>query len=858
VERSLRFALLLFGVLLALVIAACGGGGSASAPPPPPPPPLVSVSVSPSAVTVQPGATQQVSATVTGDPAAKGVTWTVSCTSIPCGSVSPTFTLSGTATTYTPPVTLPASNLAVTLTATSVADSTKFNSASLTIPQLPGFAGVSEAHVDSVNGMARLIINGKPAPPLLFMDQENFLDRIQYLAPQVQDAVARGIHLFQISLHTWPWDNQGTAPLDFSSIDQVMDNVIKADPQAILLLRIDGAPRQGWKPPVAPTAADYTVSPNFQFAPPGNISLASDIFFNGFLTSVPHLFQHLQNSSYGAHILGYNILGPPGCGEWFPCEVVHGPDYSPVNTQKFQTWLQNKYGTDAALSAAWGMPVTIATAQVPPPQPGRFPIQTLVVVTPPPPIYAFYQLPQEQDWVDYSAFTSDLYSQRILDIAKLFRTQTGGKRLIGFYNGYLLDVSTSFNGHLRFDRILASPDIDFLCAAITQFDRGAGGPGGADITIETVNAHGKLWISEEDLITYLSIENTLFPPIVGPGGATTADLTQTIDVLQRDLAAILIHRAGAWWFDINENGGFNDPAMWTVMSDYGVPLFNQLYANPQPYRPDVALIIDRTSIMFQKNDADMTNGQRFILRNELAKSGVSYGVYTLDDFLDGTEPPSKVYIFANTNYLTDAQISTIQSRLNAEGATAIWQYAPGFLGPNGADVTRVSKLTGIQVIQSDGVGWTDGDGLMAGFTWGYSHVNVLSPRLIVTDASAEVMGHYRSDNQVSSARKKVGNFESVFIGDFGMSRIDVGSVGWGPDALRAILRTTGVHIWSTAGDTISTDGTLLVVHAAAAGPDTISLPAGVTATPLGGGPSSTGTLTINFSRVGQTLWFRLS
>jgi hypothetical protein len=55
-----------------------------------------------------------------------------------------------------------------------------------------------------------------------------------------------------------------------------------------------------------------------------------------------------------------------------------------------------------------------------------------------------------------------------------------------------------------------------------------------------------------------------------------------------------------------------------------------------------------------------------------------------------------VYIFENTNYLTDTQISQIQSRLNAEGATAIWQYAPGFLGPNGADVTRASTLTEIQ------------------------------------------------------------------------------------------------------------------------------------------------------------------
>jgi hypothetical protein len=48
--------------------------------------------------------------------------------------------------------------------------------------------GIREAHVDSVNGTTRLIINGQPVPPLVFMDQEDFLERLQSLAPQVQDA----------------------------------------------------------------------------------------------------------------------------------------------------------------------------------------------------------------------------------------------------------------------------------------------------------------------------------------------------------------------------------------------------------------------------------------------------------------------------------------------------------------------------------------------------------------------------------------------------------------------------------------------------------------------------------------------
>jgi hypothetical protein len=853
--------------ILAAANYGCKGGSSGS------PSPFVNVSVSPSAFTVQAGATQNVIATVTNDDSNRGVTWTASCSSIPCGTVSPPFTLSGTPTTYTPPVTLPAADLSVTLTATSVANPAKSATAAITVPQLSGFVGISEAHVDSVNGMARLIINGKPAPPLWFEYQENFPTHVQFLAPQVQDAAAHGIHIFSIELNShWPWDNQGVAPLDFSAVDQLIDNITRVDPQAGLVLNIGVWPGPGWRPPVAPTSGDYSLYADGSTTDPYHMSLASDIFFNGFLTSLPHLLQHYENSSYAAHILGYIINGG-NTGEWFPVDIWRGPDYSPVNTQAFEKWLQNKYGNDAALSAAWGRSTTIAGAQVPPPQAGRFPIIGTNVfdqwnsfnAKSGTMVEAFYQLPQEQDWVDYSAYVSDLTSQRILDAAKVVRAQTGGKRLVGVHNGYLVELLASFNGHLRFDRLLASPDLDFFGGAITYLERLAGGAGQEGAVVDSVNAHGKLWFNETDLYTYLAANG----PFASSFGSNlpTSNLTETVDVLEREIASLLVHRSGTWWFDIGEEGGFNDPAIWGLMSDYGIPLFNQLYSNPQPYKPDVALVIDRNSILYQKVDMDMMGGQRGELRYALAKSGVAYGIYTLDDFLDGVLPPCKVYIFANTNYLTDAQIAQIQSRLNTEASTAIWQYAPGFLGPNGADVTRASNLTGIQLSQSDGYTTTSGSGLMAGYTWGVisslpsQDNHPLSPRLVVTDPIAEALGTYQTDGLVSTARRKVGNFESIFSGAFTLGDFD-NPAGAGfspsPNVLRALLQIAGVHIWSTTGDVVITDGNLLVIHAAAAGPDTISLPAGVTATPLGGGPSSTGTLNISFSRVGQTLWFRLS
>jgi hypothetical protein len=82
------------------------------------------------------GATTSLTAVVTNDSKNAGVNWTVTCASSPCGSFSPTSTLSGVATTYTAPAAVPTGNT-VTVIATSVTDTTKSVSATITIGAPP-------------------------------------------------------------------------------------------------------------------------------------------------------------------------------------------------------------------------------------------------------------------------------------------------------------------------------------------------------------------------------------------------------------------------------------------------------------------------------------------------------------------------------------------------------------------------------------------------------------------------------------------------------------------------------------------------------------------------------------------------
>jgi hypothetical protein len=107
----------------ATITLTAGSGGSA-----------IVVVVAPSMASVAAGGTATFAATLQNDTANKGVNWTLSgssCTGSACGTVSPASSASGASVTYTAPGAVPTGT--ITLTATSVADTSKSASASIAL-----------------------------------------------------------------------------------------------------------------------------------------------------------------------------------------------------------------------------------------------------------------------------------------------------------------------------------------------------------------------------------------------------------------------------------------------------------------------------------------------------------------------------------------------------------------------------------------------------------------------------------------------------------------------------------------------------------------------------------------------------
>ena len=124
------FAATFLALGLATIITGCGGNSPTIFPS------NISVTVGGGLPSVMATGTAVFTAVVTGDSAGKGVTWSVSCSAAPCGSIAtgPPNGMAGNYNgTYTAPPTPPTSDLIVTVKAVSVADSSKFGTATITV-----------------------------------------------------------------------------------------------------------------------------------------------------------------------------------------------------------------------------------------------------------------------------------------------------------------------------------------------------------------------------------------------------------------------------------------------------------------------------------------------------------------------------------------------------------------------------------------------------------------------------------------------------------------------------------------------------------------------------------------------------
>ena len=99
-----------------------------------------------------------------------------------------------------------------------------------------------------------------------------------------------------------------------------------------------------------------------------------------------------------------------------------------------------------------------------------------------------------------------------------------------------------------------------------------------------------------------------------------------------------------WWMDLGAAGWFDDPRLWAEMTRLNA-LDAPLLAQPRPFRPEVAAVIDPQSMMrVAAGGSVVTLPGVYQVRRPLGRMGTPYGQYLQDDVIAG-KVPAKMYVF---------------------------------------------------------------------------------------------------------------------------------------------------------------------------------------------------------------------
>lgn len=610
---------------------------------------------------------------------------------------------------------------------------------------------------------------------------------------QIKMAAAVGVDFVSFPVGM-PWPAPGE-DADWSATDNACEQVLRANPKALLLPRFGADPPDWWRKAHPEDNMTWEDGSHLLHA-----VVASPRYRREAAARVAALVEHFE-IKYGDHMAGYHPCGQ-NTGEWFYQNtwetLLNG--YAPADTTAWRAWLRQRYKTDAALRNSWHDPnATLSNAAVPTPAQRRA-SPTGILRDP----------ATQKPLIDFAEFQQQAMADLVCELAHAVREASHGRKLVVFFYGYLFEfgpirLGPSTCGHYALRRVLDCPDIDVLCSPISYFDRGIGGSAPAMTAAESVALAGKMWLFEDDTRTYLGSGEF-------PGKYDGAkDIAETQTMLLRNVAQEATRNFATWWMDLGMTGWFNDTRMWDEMKRLA-PVDRLFVDKPIPYRPQVAAVIDERSMLVTSASAwRVTEPGIYQVRRPLARMGAPYGQYMLDDVVRG-RVHSKLYVFLNAWQLSSTQRKALLA--NTRKACRVWCYAPGLYEGDRSSPEAMRELTGFRLVRvSPAKAWaTPTDlGRQLGFRTSFGVEGPVTPLFAVDDATpAETLATY-PDGMAAVALRKTATGWSLFVGAPGLTS----------DLLRIGARKAGVHLFTETDCNVYANGPIVALHAAQDGPVTL-------------------------------------
>ena len=666
------------------------------------------------------------------------------------------------------------------------------------------------AQVKTRHGTPTLVINGKPHSGMTWATYKPTSDVFR-------DFTQAGVTLFtfaatptesgyNLSRTTW------TAPgeYDYSQLDERAMMLLKENPNAYFFPRLYLHAPKWWSEQhpddiVLMDPGDGRFTPFIHSGGKPAPSWASEVWRRDTIEGLRRLIAHVEASPYADRVIGYHLASGT-TEEWMMWggNEQQWVDFSPANTARFRAWLRQRYGTDEALRAAWQDPSASLAAAAVPTKAQRQRTE----------LGALRDPAKEQAVIDFYTYNSDLVADTICTFARAVKEITRRKKVVGAFYGYLLQLCGEQRqqnaGHLALEKVLESPDVDFLTSPTSYAFRQLGGEGTSHFMslYGSVKLHGKLWFDENDTRTSMS-----------PGAPGTWGKPKDIagDILQqeKELANVIVNGSAQWWFDVSHIVFTNAALMARIGR------LTQSAAEAQKFdrgpADEVAMVVDERSLCYLRV-ADRL-GSSLLVRQvpALARMGAPVGHYLVTDL---PKLRDRKVFFIMTSFAPTARDRAAIDALKRDGHVLVFLYAPGLYRDGRLDEAGMEALTGIRLRMSRGEGeltvkLAGGQRLTEGLDGqSYGEAYRGSPVCYADDAAATVLGTL-PDGKAGLVVKAGKDWTAVYS-----------SAPMLPARLlRNLAKSGGVHTYIDTEDVVWTSKELLAVCVKDAGKRTVRLPA---------------------------------
>ncbi|MBN2641998.1 MAG: hypothetical protein JXR78_10105 [Victivallales bacterium] len=297
----------------------------------------------------------------------------------------------------------------------------------------------------------------------------------------------------------------------------------------------------------------------------------------------------------------------------------------------------------------------------------------------------------EQDIIDYTHFSGDVIVDAVLEFAAETRALIPAQRQIGMFFGYILELTGTCAGHLEYERLYASDDIDFFISPGTYRDRPMGGGSGFMVPYGTLKRNGKKFLHEIDHRTHTY--NCDLDEYVSIGWMVPwKDQTETDAGLKREFALATINQTSLWCFDMW--GGVFITSETMKLVEKSREIWETYTKEPLKSVAEVALVVDPQSARLLNDKNPVCSKIYAETRNKLNRLGAPFDVLSVNDLAAVDISQYKLLVMPGLFELTPEKETMLKKYVFNSSRTVLFAYATGICDGTKLDVNNIEKLTG--------------------------------------------------------------------------------------------------------------------------------------------------------------------